>query len=50
MLKKTVLWLLLVCALSVLGLGCAQHYYDVPTAAQDQQTADEMEWGNDPWR
>ncbi len=50
MLKKCVLLLLMLVALSVSGLGCAKHYYDVPTAMEDQRAADEMEWENDPWR
>jgi predicted small lipoprotein YifL len=48
--KRTILWLLLLSTLAMPLLGCAKHYYQVPDAASERQTADEIEWGDDPWR
>lgn len=49
-LKRAVWWLLLISILGLPVLGCAKHYYQVPDAVQEQRAADEIEWGDDPWR
>ncbi|MEW5912116.1 MAG: hypothetical protein AB1814_06145 [Thermodesulfobacteriota bacterium] len=48
--KRMIWWLLLLSTLAVPLLGCAKYYYEVPDAVSERRAADEIEWGDEPWR